>query len=60
VISNTYCIELRFLPPEPYDADTVNEKHKNHPGNVTLAELAKEANKPRITAPMSEESVTGA
>jgi hypothetical protein len=46
VTSNLYCIELPFPPLQPYDADTANEKHENHPGNATLAELTKEANKP--------------
>jgi hypothetical protein len=45
-----YCIEQRMLRPESYDACVVNEKHKNQPDDVTLAELAKEMTKPRITA----------
>jgi hypothetical protein len=43
-------IEQQLLPPEPYDAGMVKEKHTNQPDGGTLAELTKETNRPRTTA----------
>ena len=45
-----FCIEQRLRPRQPYDAFRVNEKHKNHPDDVKLAELTKEMNESRTTA----------
>jgi hypothetical protein len=45
-----FCIEQRLRPRQPYDAYMVNEKHKNHPDDVTLAEHTKEMNESRTTA----------